>query len=89
MTENTQPVRPMGETSFKQIGNGFIGQKNEQSPKYIRLALDKEAQKLLTEDDFARGIFIFKSDRKDKNQNPIYDVSARMPISYEKESRVV
>lgn len=77
------------EARFVSIGTGFVGQKNEQSPKYIRLKIDAGVKEEIPDDSFSGGIFIFKTDKVDKNKNPIYNIMAKMPATYEKESKLV
>lgn len=76
------------QTKFTQIGNGFVGA-GKNGKKYIRLSLDKNAKNIISDENFSGGIFIFRSDRNDKNNQVIYDVSAKMPLSYDKDSEVV
>lgn len=86
--ENTQQVRPMGEIRFTSIGSGFVST-SAKGTKSIRLSLDPEARKLISDEDFKGKIYIFKSAKLDKNNNPIYQVSAPMPAGYQRESKIV
>lgn len=74
--------------NFKNIGRGFV-YTSKAGKRSIRLSLDPEARKQMADEDFAKNIYIFRSDKLDKNQNPIYEISVPMPDNYSKDSKVV
>lgn len=66
--------------TFTKIGTG-VDSKTKKGGDAIKLTLDKDAQKLIMNHDFEKGIWLFKS--KNKNGKEYWSVMCPMPDDYE------